>query len=101
MPNSSRISDSPPWRNMSTWMVSGESNPEPNATVSSRVILRGIPNAYALRNGWIWYSPRDSYSTERVEELRGPNAFLYGEADVGGANHQITKRGLFTRNITR
>ena len=86
---------------IATWMVSGESNPEPNATVSSRVILRGVPNAYALRNGWIWYSPMDSYSTERVEELRGPNAFLYGEADVGGANHQITKRGLFTRNVNR
>lgn len=86
---------------ISTWMVSGESNPEPNATVASRVILRGIPNAYALRNGWIWYSPMDAYSTEKVEELRGPNAFLYGEADVGGANHQITKRGLLTRNINR
>lgn len=86
---------------MSTWMVSGESNPDPNATVQSRVILRGIPNAYALRNGWIWYSPMDSFSTDRVEELRGPNAFLYGEADVGGAQNQITKRGLFSREITR
>jgi outer membrane receptor protein involved in Fe transport len=86
---------------MSTWFVSGESNPEPNATVASRVVLRGIPNAYAMRNGWIWYSPMDSYSTERVELLRGPNAFLYGEADVGGAQNQITKRGLFTRNVTR
>ena len=86
---------------MSTWMVSGESNPDPNATVQSRVILRGISNAYALRNGWIWYSPMDSFSTERVEELRGPNAFLYGEADVGGAQNQVTKRGLFTRDVNR
>lgn len=86
---------------MSTWFVSGESNPEPNAQVDSRVILRGIPNAYAVRNGWIWYSPMDSFSTERVELLRGPNAFLYGEADVGGAQNQVTKRGLFTRDITR
>jgi iron complex outermembrane receptor protein len=86
---------------MSTWFVSGESNPEPNAQVDSRVVLRGIPNAYAMRNGWIWYSPMDSYSTERVELLRGPNAFLYGEADVGGAQNQLTKRGLFTRDLTR
>ncbi len=86
---------------MSTWMVSGESNPDPNATVQSRIILRGISNAYALRNGWIWYSPMDSFSTERVEELRGPNAFLYGEADVGGAQNQVTKRGLFTRDVNR
>ena len=86
---------------MSTWMVSGESNPDPNALVQSRVILRGVPNAYALRNGWIWYSPMDAFSTEKIEELRGPNAFLYGEADVGGANNQITKRGLLSRDLTR
>ncbi|MDP3071604.1 MAG: TonB-dependent receptor plug domain-containing protein [Opitutaceae bacterium] len=86
---------------MATWMVSGESNPDPNATVQSRIILRGISNAYALRNGWIWYSPMDSFSTERIEELRGPNAFLYGEADVGGAQNQVTKRGLFTRDLNR
>lgn len=86
---------------MSTWMVSGESNPDPNALVQSRVILRGVPSAYAMRNGWIWYSPMDSYSTEKIEELRGPNAFLYGEADIGGANNQITKRGLLSRDLTR
>ncbi len=86
---------------MATWMVSGESNPDPNATVQSRVILRGVANAYAMRNGWIWYSPMDSFSTEKIEELRGPNAFLYGEADVGGAQNQVTKRGLFGRKITR
>ncbi|MBM3853188.1 MAG: hypothetical protein FJ399_08520, partial [Verrucomicrobia bacterium] len=86
---------------MANWFVSGESNPEPlNVQVNSRVVLRGIPNAYAMRNGWIWYSPMDSYSTERVELLRGPNAFLYGEADVGGAQNQMTKRGLFSRNLT-
>jgi outer membrane receptor protein involved in Fe transport len=86
---------------MMRWSVSGEDNPEPNAQVDSRVVLRGIPNAYAMRNGWIWYSPMDAYSTERVELLRGPNAFLYGEADVGGAQNQMTKRGLFTRDISR
>lgn len=86
---------------MMRWSVSGEDNPEPNAQVDSRVVLRGISNAYAMRNGWIWYSPMDSYSTERVELLRGPNAFLYGEADVGGAQNQMTKRGLFTRNVSQ
>lgn len=87
---------------MASWFVSGEGNPEPVTAsgVDSRVVLRGIPNAYAMRNGWIWYSGMDSYSTERVELLRGPNAFLYGEADVGGAQNQMTKRGLFTRNVT-
>ncbi|WP_414662404.1 TonB-dependent siderophore receptor [Horticoccus sp. 23ND18S-11] len=83
----------------SKWFVTGEDNPDP--ALSNRMIFRGIVNNYALRNGWIWYSPMDSYATERVELLRGPNAFLYGEADLGGANNQVTKRGLFTRNITR
>ena len=86
---------------MATWFVSGDADPNPNSTVQSRVILRGMPNSYAMRNGWIWYSPMDVYSTERVEVLRGPNAFLYGEADIGGAQNQITKRGLFTRNLTK
>jgi outer membrane receptor for ferric coprogen and ferric-rhodotorulic acid len=84
---------------MSRWFVTGEANPDP--ALPNKGIFRGVVNNYAVRNGWIWYSPMESYSTERVELLRGPNAFLYGEADLGGANNQITKRGLFTRNITR
>ena len=83
---------------MSKWFVTGEANPDPS--LPNKGIYRGIVNNYAIRNGWIWYSPMDSYSTERVEILRGPTAFLYGEADLGGANNQITKRGLFTRNLT-
>jgi iron complex outermembrane recepter protein len=86
---------------MAQWFVAGEDNPEPNATTSGRVILRGIPNVFAMRNGWIWYSPMDAYTTERVELLRGPNAFLYGEADVGGAQNKITKRALFLRDLSR
>ena len=84
---------------MSRWFVTGEANPDP--ALPNKGIFRGVVNNYAVRNGWIWYSPMESYSTERVELLRGPNAFLYGEADLGGANNQITKRGLFTRSITR
>ncbi|MSU72548.1 MAG: hypothetical protein EXS43_09430 [Opitutus sp.] len=84
---------------MSRWFVTGEQSPDP--AQPNQLILRGVRNSFALRNGWIWYSPMDSFATERVEILRGPNAFLYGETDLGGANNQITKRGLFTRNFTR
>ena len=84
---------------MSRWFVTGEQSPDP--AQPNQLVFRGVRNSYALRNGWIWYSPMDSFATERVELLRGPNAFLYGEADLGGANNQITKRGLFTRNLTR
>ncbi len=83
----------------SKWMVTGEESPDP--AQPNQLVLRGIRNSFALRNGWIWYSPMDAYATERIELLRGPNAFLYGEADLGGANNQVTKRGLFTRNVTR
>ncbi|MEY4939269.1 MAG: hypothetical protein RIQ93_1004 [Verrucomicrobiota bacterium] len=83
----------------SKWMVTGEESPDP--AQPNQLVLRGIRNSYALRNGWIWYSPMDAFATERIELLRGPNAFLYGEADLGGANNLITKRGLFTRNVTR
>lgn len=38
---------------------------------------------------------------ERIELLRGPNAFLYGESAMGGMTNQVTKRGLFTRDFTR
>src|SRR3954466_11781927 len=87
---------------MMRWSTSGEDNPEPlNVQVDSRVVLRGVANAYAMRNGWIWYSPMDSYNTEKVEVLRGPNSFLYGEADVGGAQNQVTKRGQFGRAFTK
>jgi outer membrane receptor for ferric coprogen and ferric-rhodotorulic acid len=84
---------------MSRWFVTGEQSPDP--AQPNQLIFRGVRNSFALRNGWIWYSPMDSFATERVELLRGPNAFLYGEADLGGANNLVTKHGLFTRNITR
>jgi outer membrane receptor protein involved in Fe transport len=84
---------------MSRWFVTGEQSPDP--AQPNQLIFRGVRNSFALRNGWIWYSPMDSFTTERVELLRGPNAFLYGEADLGGANNLVTKHGLFTRNLTR
>jgi outer membrane receptor protein involved in Fe transport len=84
---------------MSKWFVTGEQSPDP--AQPNQLVFRGVRNSYAIRNGWIWYSPMEAYTTERVELLRGPNAFLYGEADLGGANNLITKRGLFTRNFTR
>jgi outer membrane receptor for ferric coprogen and ferric-rhodotorulic acid len=84
---------------MSKWFVTGEVSPDP--TQPFQLVFRGVRNSFGIRNGWIWYSPIDAYSTERVELLRGPTAFLYGEADIGGANNQVTKRGLFTRDLVR
>lgn len=87
---------------MTRWTVTGEANADPTQVNGSvRLVFRGITNAYAVRNGWIWYGPIDAYSTERVEIVRGPNSFLYGEADIGGFQNQITKRGLFNRDFTK
>ena len=85
---------------VSKYFVSGEESQNP--TGFQITVFRGISTGSgALRNGWIWYSPQDAYVTERVELLRGPNAFLYGEAALGGGSNNITKRGLFTRDFTR
>ena len=84
---------------ISKYFVSGEEAPGPANFAST--VSRGIASGAALRNGWIWYSPQDTYVTERVELLRGPNAFLYGESTLGGNTNNITKRGLFTRDFTR
>jgi outer membrane receptor for ferric coprogen and ferric-rhodotorulic acid len=85
---------------ISKYFVSGEESQNPNGFQVT--VYRGISTASsALRNGWIWYSPQDTYVMERLELLRGPNAFLYGEAALGGGSNQITKRGLFTRDFNR
>ena len=85
---------------VSKYFVSGEASPNPNGF--QQTISRGVPsNSGALRNGWYWYSPQDSYAMERIELLRGPNAFLYGESAMGGMTNQVTKRGLFTRDFNR
>ena len=85
---------------VSRYFVSGEASPNPNGF--QQTISRGVPsNSGALRNGWYWYSPQDAYAMERIELLRGPNAFLYGESAMGGMTNQVTKRGLFTRDFNR
>jgi outer membrane receptor for ferric coprogen and ferric-rhodotorulic acid len=87
---------------MSRWFVTGETNPNPDiASGDGRPLYRGVQSNYAMRNGWIWYTPVDSYSVERVEQIRGPNAFLYGEADLGGVSNTVTKQGLFTKSFQR
>jgi outer membrane receptor for ferric coprogen and ferric-rhodotorulic acid len=84
---------------MSKWFVTGETNPDP--AYADRPLFRGIQSNYAMRNGWIWYSGIDSYSIDRVELIRGPNSFLYGEADLGGINNTITRQALFKKSPAR
>lgn len=56
-------------------------------------VFRGITANLRLRNGVTWYGgATDSYNIERVELLRGPHAFLYGEGTAGGLINQLTKQ---------
>src|SRR5688500_8839246 len=56
-------------------------------------VFRGILANLRLRNGVTWYGgATDSYNIERVELLRGPHAFLYGEGTAGGLINQLTKQ---------
>ncbi|WP_414661618.1 TonB-dependent siderophore receptor [Horticoccus sp. 23ND18S-11] len=56
-------------------------------------VFRGIVANLRLRNGVTWYGgTTDAYAIERVELLRGPHAFLYGEGTAGGLINQLTKQ---------
>ncbi len=56
-------------------------------------VFRGITANLRLRNGVTWYGgTTDAYTIERVELLRGPQAFLYGEGTAGGLINQLTKQ---------
>jgi outer membrane receptor for ferric coprogen and ferric-rhodotorulic acid len=63
---------------LSTFFVSGEFEPAPEASISSggAVRMRGIPTGN-LRDGIYHPAILDSHAIDRVEILRGPNGFLY------------------------
>lgn len=64
-------------------------------------VFRGIPASLRLRNGVTWFGGvNDSYNVERVELLRGPQAFLYGEGTAGGLVNTITKQPAY-RNFEK
>lgn len=75
---------------LSRYAPAGEYNNNP--TNDTAFVFRGVSNEWQTRNFFIWYLPTDSFSIERVEILRGPNALLYGDAAPGGLMNVITKR---------
>jgi outer membrane receptor protein involved in Fe transport len=76
---------------LSAFAVTGEIADNTESTIANYV-FRGVVSNSPLRNGIIWLSPMDTFSVERVELLRGPNAFLYGEGTAGGSMNQLTKQ---------
>ncbi|MBI4626897.1 MAG: TonB-dependent receptor plug domain-containing protein [Verrucomicrobia bacterium] len=64
-------------------------------------VFRGIVANIQLRNGSNWQTPLDSYNLDRVELLRGPNAFLNGEGQAGGMLNQITKQAVLSHDFQK
>jgi outer membrane receptor protein involved in Fe transport len=58
------------------------------------VKVRGIRNASIARNFFQSSVASDTYSTERLDISRGPNALLFGDASLGGIINISTKRAL-------
>lgn len=78
---------------LSAFAITGEIADNTESTTANYV-FRGVVSNSPLRNGIIWLSPMDTFSVERVELLRGPSAFLYGEGTAGGSMNQLTKAAL-------
>jgi iron complex outermembrane recepter protein len=78
---------------LSMYGLTGETNVNNGNTIATYV-FRGIPSNFPLRDGLLWITPLDTYNIERVELLRGPNSFLFGEGAAGGSYNQITKKAL-------
>src|SRR5688572_17874074 len=81
------------------YAITGQPGDDPTATTPQHV-FRGIVSNVQLRNNLKTLGALDAYNLERVEILRGPNSFLYGEGTAGGTMNMLTKQGQF-RNFQR
>ena len=77
---------------LSMFSITGEVGTNSETTIDAGgYVFRGITANIQLRNGIYWTQPMDTYNIDRVELLRGPTAFLYGEGSAGGLMNQLTK----------
>jgi outer membrane receptor protein involved in Fe transport len=76
------------------YAVTGQPGDDTTGT-SPQHVFRGIVANVRLRNNLKLFGPSDAFNIERVEILRGPNSFLYGEGTAGGTMNQLTKQGQF------
>lgn len=85
---------------LSMFSVTGEQETNRAQTIAdSRYSFRGITSVINLRNGVYWIEVADTYNLERVEILRGPISFLYGESSPGGLMNQLTKQAVVGRSF--
>ncbi|MGH7958643.1 MAG: TonB-dependent siderophore receptor [Opitutaceae bacterium] len=81
------------------YAVGGDHKPVNSFDINT-FVFRGVVNNWQSRNFNVWYIPSDTFSTERIDVVRGPNAILFGEADPGGMMNINTKRALFKNATT-
>ncbi len=74
-----------------------------NAQGSHLTNFRGTSGAgnYPSRNYFLFYGIGESYNTERFEFARGPNAVLFGDAQLGGVATTFTKVPRLNKNFYR
>jgi outer membrane receptor for monomeric catechols len=76
----------------------GVGNIPVQAETSFNFRIRGL-NASRTRNYFSYLYPFDTYSIERFDESRGPNAILFGFGSPGGIINSSTKRANFGRKV--
>src|SRR5688572_6884208 len=87
------------------WTPSGGNNMADNAgtgggaTPSAALTMRGVRTGAPQRNYFSFMATPDSYSLDRIDFGRGPNAVLYGTGGQAGTRNSITKQALLTRTI--
>ncbi len=62
------------------------------------VRMRGLSGGLVSTNFFNTGGVADTYSVERIEQARGPNAILFGIGNPGGVVNSSTKRALLTRD---
>jgi len=70
---------------------------QPIGTVNVRGSAGWFHELRQQRNYFIYFAPMDSYSLERYDMGRGPNAILFGNASLGGVTSATSKRASFDR----
>ena len=87
------------------WTASGGNQTADNAgtgggaTPAAAVTIRGVRTGAPLRNYFSFQATPDSFSIDRIDFGRGPNAVLYGAGGQAGTQNSITKQALLTRTI--
>jgi outer membrane receptor protein involved in Fe transport len=84
------------------WLTSAEVTPRDIGVPvdnGDRVSFRGMAATYPTRNYFRYQTNIDGFVVERLENARGPNSLLYGDAVAGGIINFSTKQAYINRKI--